>query len=175
MAATTKKKKASTKDLRDKLVGPIKVYLDSDERNLDGSIIMEEFELVDGSTASRPKREDEPFLEEVYYRKYHMTPGFEEASIDLRNSDTFSGRPLAASIENMCKLVAKWDLCDDDGDPIPLTPEGVKKADVQAEIIYAVISAVYEHKNPPKALSGKLPNSSLVEDLTVVSRTSTVQ
>ncbi len=154
------------KSLREQVVGPVKVYLESGRHSEeDDTLMMEEYEDKDGEIKQRPELETEPFLKDVWVRKVYATKKNAEIEAKIRaeeagKSDEDSLLGMRIAVSTVVALVAKWDLTED-GVPVPLTQEGLEAADVPVEFLYRIASACYDYRRIPKDLSGRLPSTSL--------------
>ena len=156
------------KTLREQLIGPVKVYLETGRHSEeDDTLIMEEYEDKDGEVKYRPETDTVPFLENIWLRKNFATKTNREIEkrITAEESDENGKEKEGSSlgfrlaIASLVAMVAKWDLTDG-GIPVPLTQEAIENADIPVEFIYRVLNACYEYRRVPKELSDRLPNTS---------------
>lgn len=146
------------KDLRQRkseVFGPFAIYLDSGERDELNNLLTEEHEdPISGEMTRVNKKEKEPTLEKVFFKKNHYTLKAElenKGRIDKAKEESMM---LHTATESMLEIVHSWDLMLD-GNPVPLTMEGIKEAEVDSEIIYAILGKYGEATRPPKALNSK--------------------
>lgn len=92
-----------------------------------------------------------------------MNPKTEDLLNSIRTSPELKDRPLHSAARQIPILVAKWDL-KDNGTPVPVTEEAILEHDVPSDVLFSVLSAVYEYQRPPKVPSGRLPNTSSQEE-----------
>jgi hypothetical protein len=150
----TETKRRTIQSLRDKPHGPIKVFVETGERDDKGELVKD----ANGELAK------ELIMEDLYYRPFVITPQLEaelaEMTQSMQSGD--NSRPVASTVNLLLKMVHSWDLylTDEDaeaGVSVPLDPEGL--SDIPAEILNATIVACTSHGKPPKAQPEKLPSS----------------
>jgi len=81
------------------------------------------------------------------------------ASLDETAADAASMREqLRSAVDLLCKVVADWDLLDDDGVPIEVTPEEILTHDIplrfHLECIRAAVASVGEVSAPEPGKNG---------------------
>lgn len=146
--------KGDVQSRKNATIGPFKVFLDSDNRNPDNSLIMEEY-TEDGEIKKRPQREEESFLDQVFFKKNHFTIGFQEELAQRKQSFVEKGLSLHGLALQLSYIVYSWDLTDN-GEPIPPTFEGIIGCkDLDGETLMAVMNCYNEVTRLPKELSGK--------------------
>ena len=156
-------RRGDIRSVKEDLGGPVKIYLNTDERDETGELLMEEYEDMNGETKERQRRDPEPFLEKVMYRKNYMTPKTQERVKALGKSEEYKGQPIKSAAAQIEIMVASWDMTDGD-EPILPTEEDIIAHDVPGEIVYAVLNQVMEYNRPPKALRDRLQSTSSQEE-----------
>jgi hypothetical protein len=90
---------------------------------------------------------------ELSYRPAVVTPRWQKAAAAAKDGDIDTGLLVP-----MCQLVAGWDLENDDGTPVPLTPEGLQ--DIPAQALLAILQAVTGDMAPNPKRAGDSSNGS---------------
>lgn len=78
----------------------------------------------------------------VTYRPAVITPRFQKAMVAAMTANDVDGGLLWP----MSELIAEWDLTDDDGAPIPTTPDGL--AEVPVRGLMAILEAITGNEAP---------------------------
>jgi len=141
------------------ILGPFQIFLPSGERDPEtNELVMEETEYEDseklGHARLVPKRETIPFLEKVMFKQGRLTGKVEKELQRIREKSESEGLTFHSSIESMLRVLHSWDLTDG-GKPVKLTLDAIVEAEVDSDIVYAILGKYNEVVNPPKRLSAK--------------------
>lgn len=90
----------------------------------------------------------------VSYRPASVTPRLQKAVAEARDRQDID----AGLLDPLCRLIASWDLTDDDEQPLPITPDAI--ADVPASILFAVLDAIGADMAPNRSRADASNSSS---------------
>lgn len=64
------------------------------------------------------------------------------------------GEDRGSVLEAVTRLVARWDVVDGEGQPLPITPEVLEEYDLPTPFLMAIVTAVFEDASPGNVSSG---------------------
>jgi hypothetical protein len=86
------------------------------------------------------------------YRPSAVTPRFQKAVAAAQRDGDLD----ALILEPLCRLIANWDLTDEDGTPVALTPDAL--ADLPVPVLVGLMTAIGEDM-APDPLKGAVSSS----------------
>jgi hypothetical protein len=135
---------------RNQVIGPFKLFLKSGERDETGELIFDAVEQPDGSMENKPRKDEVPFLSNIFFKKNVMTIRREEEFEHDKKEYVEKGLMLTWYSKQLSYILHSWDL-KDGGKDVPPTFEGITSHEVDFELIDSILDLHREVTRPPKA------------------------